>query len=302
MEFPLLLPLRFFLMNSALRRTLTGMLKTVFRGAMVAACIMWVGNALPAQEAQLRSCRLIVDAATGKTLVRQGPCDVAQSPCSTFKVPLAVMGYDAGILKDEHAPAWEYRAEYNSDRTEDQRTIDPTSWESISVVWYSRKLTAQLGMATFEKYVKQFQYGNLDVSGDPGKNNGLIDSWIMSSLEVSPDQQVAFLQKLLKRGLSVSDHAYEMTQKILPKFNAEDGWVLQGKTGSGFQKNTDGTRNRKRHVGWFIGWATKADRKVIFAELLLDDKDKDGYGGPRSREILIKALPGIMKGVAAREK
>lgn len=282
-------------MKPAVHRTLIGMQKTIFMGAVVAACILWAANALHAQDAKARSCRLIVDGATGKIIVRKGPCDVAHSPCSTFKVPLAVMGYDAGILKNEHEPAWDYLAEYNSSRTEDQRTIDPTSWESISVIWYSQKITRQLGTASFEKYVKQFNYGNQDVSGDLGKNNGLTESWVMSSLLISPDQQVAFLQKLLKRQLSVSDHAYDMTQRILPQFKADDGWTLQGKTGSGFQRKPDGTWNRKRHVGWFVGWAAKADRKVIFAELLVDDKDQDGYGGPRSREILVKALPQTMK-------
>lgn len=96
--------------------------------------ILLAGCAAFGQDVNSRSCRLIVDAVTGKVIVREGPCDVGRSPCSTFKIPLAVMGYDAGILKDEHAPAWDYLAEYNSTRPEDQRTIDPTSWESISVV------------------------------------------------------------------------------------------------------------------------------------------------------------------------
>ncbi|RYZ89413.1 MAG: hypothetical protein EOP06_09390, partial [Proteobacteria bacterium] len=64
-----------------------------------------------------------------------------------------------------------------------------------------------------------------------------------------------------------------------------------GKTGSGFQLAPDGTtRNRKLHIGWFIGWAEKGERKLILAQLLVDDADKpnDTYGGLRSREILIK--------------
>ncbi|MEZ0389068.1 MAG: class D beta-lactamase [Verrucomicrobium sp.] len=278
------------------------MLKPLFTVALALALILSLGTAAHAQDAKSQNCRLIIDAATGKALVREGPCDLGRSPCSTFKIPLAVMGYDAGILKNEHEPAWEYLPEYNSWRTDDQRTIDPTLWESISVVWYSQKLTRQLGMASFEKYVKQFQYGNQDVSGDPGKNNGLTDSWLMSSLLVSPDQQVAFLKKLVKRELAVSDQAYEMTKKILPVFKAEDGWTIQGKTGSGFQRKPDGSLNRKRHVGWFVGWATNADRQLIFAELLVDEKDQEGYGGLRSREIFIKALPEVMKGLPSAAK
>lgn len=124
----------------------------------------------------------------------------------------------------------------------------------------------------------------------------------MSSLLISPDQQVGFLQKLLKGGLPVSDKAHQMTKRILPQFKAEDGWTLQGKTGSGFQRDAKGTPNPKRHVGWFVGWASKADRRLVFAELLVDETDHEDYGGPRSREILIKALPQIMQGESASSR
>ena len=46
------------------------------------------------------SCTLIADAQTGAVLVQQGPCDQRNSPASTFKVALAVMGYQSGTLLD----------------------------------------------------------------------------------------------------------------------------------------------------------------------------------------------------------
>ena len=242
-----------------------------------------------------RNCRLIVDAGTGKVILKQGPSGVRHSPCSTFKIPLALMGFDAGILKDEQTPAWDYLPEYNSNRKEEQARTDPTRWEKVSVVWYSQKLTTLLGKSAFQKYVDQFGYGNRDLSGDPGKDNGLTESWLISSLQISPEEQVAFLQRLLKQKLEVSERAYELTEKIIPQFPAEDGWTVTGKTGSGFQRKEDGTLDRKKHVGWFVGWATKGDRRVVFAELLLDETPHNDYGGPRCREALIQALPGIMR-------
>lgn len=237
-----------------------------------------------------RGCRLIIDAHTGKTLVRQGPCDVRQTPCSSFKLPLALIGFDSGILKGEHEPAWDFPPDATGLRPEEKQKIDPTTWESISVLWYSQKLVARLGAGPFQKYVDRFDYGNRDLTGDKGKDNGLTRSWVMSSLLVSPDEQVRFLKKLHDRQLGVSPQAYGLTEKILPRFPAADGWILTGKTGSGFQLAPDGTtRNRKLHIGWFIGWAEKGERKLLFAQLLVDDPDKpnDNYGGLRSREILI---------------
>ena len=41
----------------------------------------------------------------GKVLVEQGDCTVAYSPNSTFKIPLSLMGFDSGFLKDETHPS-----------------------------------------------------------------------------------------------------------------------------------------------------------------------------------------------------
>ncbi len=40
-------------------------------------------------------------------LINEGKkCDVRYSPASTFKIPLALIGYESGILKDENHPIW----------------------------------------------------------------------------------------------------------------------------------------------------------------------------------------------------
>jgi len=46
-------------------------------------------------------------------LIELGPhTNKRYSPCSKFKITLSLIGYDAGILKDEHHPIWEYRNGY----------------------------------------------------------------------------------------------------------------------------------------------------------------------------------------------
>ncbi|MCP5940220.1 hypothetical protein NL351_30360, partial [Klebsiella pneumoniae] len=74
----------------------------------------------------------------------------------------------------------------------------------------------------------------------------MTNAWLMSSLQVSPQEQVGFIRKLLDRKLDTSDKACELTEKILPEFSSSDGWTLTGKTGSGFQKKPDGTLDRGR--------------------------------------------------------
>lgn len=249
----------------------------------------------PARLPGPRDCRLLLDAKTGRTLVRQGPCAVRHSPCSTFKIPLAVMGFDAGVLKSAHEPAWDYDPKYPSSRPEEQTRLDPTAWEKISSVWYSQKLTGQLGMAAFQRYVDMFSYGNRDLSGDPGQDNGLTHAWLMSSLAISPDEQVAFLQKLLSGKLGVPHRPIVLTQEIMPVFPAGDGWTVTGKTGSGFQRKSDGTLDRTLALGWFAGWAVKGGRTLIFANLILDESPQPGYGGLRCRDAFLRALPSLVR-------
>ena len=47
-------------------------------------------------------CTLLADASTGAILSQDGECDRRVPPASTFKIPIALMGYDAGYLKDEN--------------------------------------------------------------------------------------------------------------------------------------------------------------------------------------------------------
>ncbi|MER8439157.1 class D beta-lactamase [Mesorhizobium sp. M1312] len=262
--------------------------------ALVLYLLAWLlGFPIRAQSAPLKDaeCTLILDAASGETLYRQGVCDQRFSPASTFKVPLSLIGYDAGILSDEHTPSWEYKPEFNAAKR-DQKTVDPTIWEKDSVLWFSREITRRLGNERFAGYVLKFDYGNSDVSGNAGKNDGLTRSWVNSSLKISPVEQVDFLRRLLDRKLPVSDKAYAMTEAILPTFQA-GGWTVQGKTGTTRLGND--ADKVKRSLGWFVGWAQKDGRKIVFARLVVDTKRSDTPKGPKMRAMFLKELPNLIK-------
>lgn len=250
-----------------------------------------LGSATPSHAAPKDvECTLIVDAASGETLHRDGVCDQRFSPASTFKVPLAVMGYDAGILSNENTPAWDYKTEFNAVKR-DRKTVDPTIWERDSVIWYSREITRLLGAEKFAAYVGTFGYGNADVSGTPGKDDGLTGSWVDSSLTIAPVEQVDFLRRLLSGGLPVSAKAHAMTIAILPAFEAGE-WTVQGKTGSTRMRN--GSGEDKRAIGWFVGWAQKGDRRIVFARLAVNGR-QEGPKGPATRAAFLKELPRLVK-------
>ncbi len=159
-------------------------------------------------------CALVIDAASGATLVSRGSCVRRVTPASTFKIAISLMGYDSGFLIDEHDPALPFHKGYPDWIPAWRHTADPTRWIADSVVWYSQQVTRFLGEERFARYTREFQYGNADVSGDPGKHNGLKHAWLSSSLQISPKEQVTFLRNVVLRRLPVSERAFDMTGRI----------------------------------------------------------------------------------------
>lgn len=223
-----------------------------------------------------QSCFILADLNTHKILRQQGNiCNIRISPCSTFKIALSLMGYDSGILKNENSPVWDYHPEYPAPFPAWQSAHNPTTWIRDSCVWYSQVLTQKLGLAEFKKYVKLFDYGNQNLTGDSGKQNGLTNAWLSSSLKISPYEQFLFLQKLLNHEFPLTSHSYAMTKQILFVEKLSNGWNLYGKTGSGWQIKSDGSPDNNQHIGWFIGWITYNNRTLIFVKRVID-KDTDG--------------------------
>lgn len=145
-------------------------------------------------------------------------------------------------------------------------------------------------MTQFANYTKTFDFGNADVRGD-STHDGLTHAWIDSSLQISPLEQVAFLTKVVNRTLPVSKHAYDMTSQITEVTGLSDGWDIHGKTGTGFPRNIDGSDDDAHGWGWFVGWASRNGKTLVFARLIQDDgalpgQNQLGYA-PAMRSSLI---------------
>lgn len=236
------------------------------------------------------SCVVVIDARTGTILHREGPCERRFGPFSTFKIPIALMGFDAGILKTPHDPLWGYKDSFGAWRDQDKKAYEPAGWLRDSVVWYSQETTRRLGMDRFRSYVRQFGYGNEDVSGNPGKGDGLTRSWLLSSLAISPDEQALFVKRVLDEDLALSGRSYRMTRESIPVFRGEGGWRIHGKTGGGWLPGKDGKANRERPQGWFVGWAEKGKQVIAFARLRVATAPSDGSPGMIAREEVLARL------------
>ena len=243
-------------------------------------------------------CVLVVDVASGARVHRDGDCGARHAPESTFKVPLALIGFETGLLSGPHDPLWRYDASFRAPKR-DQKDVDPVIWERDSVVWFSRELVKRLaardGAGAFGAWVARLNYGNQDVSGDPGKNNGLTNAWLSSSLKISPEEQAAFVRRLLRDDLPASAQAIGKTRAIIPEFAAEGGWTLHGKTGSSAVMKV--AAGRQDH-GWFVGWAQKDGRTLAFA---IHERTRNPpaseAAGPRLRASVLRDFPGWVEQV-----
>jgi beta-lactamase class D len=269
------------------------------RGLGILGVFLVAAMALVRPAAAAEDCLLVTELKTAQVVAKQGLCASRHSPASTFKIALALMGYDSLILKSATAPVFTTEPGLAEGQGAQKETWagpqTPQSWMKNSVVWYSQVLTRKLGAEKFAGYVKAFVYGNENLSGDPGKDNGLIRAWLSSSLQISPREQVDFLRKMLKGELPVSADAVDATIALLKAPEEPAGYTLYGKTGSGFLQLNDGTLDRTRPLGWFVGWAEKGGRTFVFVRFMSLDFAVDEPLGLRARRQALMALEPVLR-------
>lgn len=249
----------------------------------VIACLVFIFPCIFAFSAEENF--LLINGTTDETVFEVGPnINKRISPCSTFKMTLSVMGYDAGILKDENNPTWDFQEGYDDWLAAWRTPQTPQSWMKFSCVWYAKLLSLQLGLEKMQSYLASFEYGNQDMSGGLVQPGPMNPPWINSSLKISPKEQVDFIQKMITGKLSISSHAIQMTKVILFKEDLADGWKLFGKTGwSGSDIAKDG---KTLEHGWFVGWIEKDNKFFPFAYLIREQKINLDQRIPRVKQLL----------------
>ncbi len=246
---------------------------------LVTTCFLFISSILFSMEENF----FLINGITEEVLIEKGPyINKRISPCSTFKMTLSLMGYDAGFLQDEINPSWDFQEGYDDFLPAWKSPQNPQSWMKYSCVWYTKLLALQLGLEKVQGYVSSFGYGNQDISEGLAK-----PAWINSSLTISPKEQVHFIQKILLEKLPVSPKATQMTKILLFKENLPGGWQLFGKTGwSGCDITKDG---KTLEHGWFVGWVEKDHSFFPFAYLIRAQKIHLDQRIPRVKEFLLEA-------------
>jgi beta-lactamase class D len=185
-------------------------------------------------------------------------CRMRFSPKSTFKIPNSLIGLETGVISDA-----DYVIQWNRQKypPQDNWTEEPFKhWAQdhtlrsalkYSVVWYYRELALRVGERRMKKYVREFAYGNQDISG------GIDNFWLNGGLKISADEQVEFLKRFYAGRLPVSRRSLEIVKDILV-LEQTPAFKLSAKTGGG--SIAAGT-----YIGWFVGYLETQGNVYFFA-------------------------------------
>lgn len=238
-------------------------------------------------------CTVVVDTRLRSAIYWQGSCVSRYTPASTFKIPLALIGFESGYLRSAEDPVLRYEdGDIDWGGTAWRGSISPEQWLRLSVVWYSQRIASSLGQSRIQKYAQAFQYGNADFSGTSTSADALKPAWLNSSLKISPLEQAQFLSRLLNGELPVHDHAIVGVKALLPRHQVS-GWTIRGKTGTAVDWDAAVPSEDRRVLGWYVGWAEKDDRTLAFAYLSQDDARQATPAGIQARAHVLQQWPRI---------
>jgi beta-lactamase class D len=240
----------------------------------------------------LDGCVIIYDLKHSTKVLQYGDarCTQRLPPCSTFKVPLALMGFDAGAIKDANTTfKWDGKKHWLPSWNADQTAA---SWIKNSTLWVSQVLAERLGLAALKRYLADFRYGTQDMSG------GLRGAWLTvgpdddpqlrATLLISAQEQLELLARMWRGQLHVSPRALELTRQVTLVEQSPKGYVLHGKTGTGFL----GPRHDLR-LGWFVAHLANAKAEYVAVVSFTERRHREPYAtyaGSEAREILKSIL------------
>lgn len=235
----------------------------------------------------LRGCFLLYNMKTKafEKIIGEEVCREQLPACSTFKVPLAVMAFDSGIIKDKNATLkWDG---VKNDLMAHNQDHSAVTWMKDSVVWVSQRITPALGTKKLQKYLNDFDYGNKDIS------QGLRTAWLArpgdnsTALKISAYQQVEFMEKLWTDRLPASKQALQVTRELTYLEDSPKGYRLNGKTGSNSFEH-----NRSLKFGWFVAHLERSSQQYIAVTNIADlqPQSNPGYGGPRAKDLTKRIL------------
>lgn len=196
----------------------------------------------------------------------------AIAPASTFKIFNALVALETGVVPDDVAVlTWDgiHREidAWNHDTNLRQAFKDST-------VWFYQVLARRAGYERMQQFINKVGYGNRQI----GTVADIDHFWLQQPLQITPKEQIKFLQRLYQGDLPFSQRTINLVKDIMVREQTPD-YTLRGKTGW--------LTSTKPNIGWFVGYLEQNKNVYFFATTLDMQKSEDA---PARIEITRRSL------------
>ncbi|MEH2309560.1 class D beta-lactamase [Nostoc sp.] len=184
----------------------------------------------------------------------------AIAPASTFKVFNALVALEIGVVPDDVAVlTWD-----GIHRDIDAWNHDTNLRQAFkdSTVWFYQVLARKAGYERMQQFINKVGYGNRQI----GTAADIDRFWLQQPLQITPQEQIKFLQRLYQGDLPFSQRTINLVKDIMVREQTPD-YTLRGKTGW--------LTSTKPQVGWFVGYLEQNKNVYFFATTLDMYKPED---------------------------
>ena len=199
------------------------------------------------QEFGVTGSILIYDASKNQLYQHNAPRNSkAFLPASTFKILNTLIALETGVIKDDISVlTWD-----GIKRDFDVWNRDTNLRQAFtnSTVWFYQVLARKIGNERMQKFINRVGYGNRQI----GNSQNIDKFWLKGPLQITPKQQIEFLQQLQSGKLPFSQRNMNLLKDIMI-VEKTPLYTLRGKTGW-----VDRT-------GWFVGYLERNDKVYYFA-------------------------------------
>ena len=228
-------------------------------------------------QSALRSC-VVVAEGTGAPQRWAGSaadCATRLSPASTYKIPHALVGLETAVITTMTIEKWDGVSRPQQPKWNQDHTV-LTSMKP-SVLWFFQRMAPRIGAARAREWLQRFRYGNADTSGE------ISEYWVNGRLQISPDEQLAFLQNFYAGALPVSKAhvdavrgAIEQAPGTVENARGVHPLPVRWREGVTLSSKTGATTTAEAAVSWLVGQLTVDGRDFVFASAVWRKGDVDG--------------------------
>ncbi|PSB05043.1 class D beta-lactamase [Merismopedia glauca] len=185
------------------------------------------------------------------------------SPASTFKIPNSLISLETKAISDEKEVInWDGVFREIDDWNQDLNIKEAFKF---SAVWFYQVLARRVGYERMQQWLKKAKYGNQKI----GSKEQIDRFWLDGTLQISPREQVLFMQRLYENKLPFSKRSLSIVKDIMV-MEKKPNYTIRAKTGwFGFGTKT------KPQIGWYVGYLEKGKNVYFFATNIDIRQEKD---------------------------